>query len=136
MHGPQLQDIIFYTARTSGYALVLIPPIDMSHKSLFRISVSEIDDEPFLIGLHEVTNHRYERFIRSDCGEDLSPERTRAAFLKGISTSSKAGQTNEYNLYFWEAEDVDDRTVFAPSKNTRNHPVVYVSLYAAEAFCA
>jgi formylglycine-generating enzyme required for sulfatase activity len=118
------------------YEMVFIPPVIASHKSLSQPPGTHIDDEPFLLGLHEITNQDYERFIRSERGQEWSPERTRNVSPKGSSTSSEAAQkTNEYNLYFWEPELVDGENVFAPTTNTRNHPVVYVSLYAAKAFC-
>jgi len=131
---PWTQEVVHLTRPPRAlpeYEMVLIPPFGTLHSVFGAHPTDRSADEPFLLGLHEVTNLHYERFIRSVRGQDWSPERTRAASRD--ETSLEANKTNEYNLYFWERGNGEGR--FAPPQEFTNHPVVYVSLYAAEAFC-
>jgi len=89
---------------------------------------------PFLIGLHEVTNEEYLRFIEdtSGAGREWGIERVTRAGSLGEPLSKFASRTNEYHLYFW---DKDDGGRFRPDSAHIRYPVVYVSWFAALSFC-
>lgn len=89
---------------------------------------------PFLIGLHEVTNVDFQRFVEdpSGSGLDWSVERVTRAGSAGAPQSPHVQRTNEYHLYYW---DKDSSGRFMPHAEHSCFPVVYVSWFAALAFC-
>jgi len=129
-----------------GHQMALVPPPPMVGPSS--------RSRPFLLGVHEVTNEEYRRFVASepragddDCtvkGEEWSVGRvTVAGSGDEESRSENHRLTNEYHLFFWlptgrsssNRESVSVATSFVPPTSIRDHPVTYVSWFAAAAFC-
>lgn len=133
-----------------GHEMALIPPPPMPN--------SPTNSKPFLLGVHEVTNHEYRRFVASEprandshCtvrGFEWSVRRvTIAGSGDEKSRSENHRLTNEYHLFFWlpterSSTNLDSasgnaggRTSYLPPDAIRNHPVTYISWFAAAAFC-
>jgi formylglycine-generating enzyme required for sulfatase activity len=91
-------------------------------------------DGPYLIGLHEVTNQDFQRFVEDiqGSGPDWSVEKVTRAGSLGAPQSQYAQMTNEYHLYYW---DKDSSGKFKPHGDHLRYPVVYVSWFAALSFC-
>lgn len=132
------------------HKMALIPPPPMAN--------SASKSEPFLLGVHEVTNDEYRRFVGSepdpsddDCtvqGPEWSVRRvTVAGSGDEKSRSDNHRLTNEYHLFFWlptgrssgnlnsASGNGGERTVYLPPAAIRAHPVTHVSWFAAAAFC-
>jgi len=118
-----------------NYEFVLVPG-PSSQKIAHTAKAVGIEEArtPFLLGVHEVTNEQFARFILSTEGSDWAVERITRAGSEGAPSSPYAPYTNEYHLYFWEEVDGAQGT-FKPPSTFLRHPVVYVSWYAAQAFC-
>ena len=136
---PNIAAIVSSPKQIPDYELVLVPPYDgESRQPKFPATlVNKSNGNPFLIGLHEITNQHFHMFLQSQSGRDWTVERIRRSALEDGAhlRSPKADLTNEYHLYFWVEQQIGGNSVFAPSRWYLRHPVVYVSLYAAEAFC-
>lgn len=133
---PNLTSFLKYPAALGKYGFVLVP--GASSQKIARMAKATGTAEetaPFLLGIHEVTNEEFAQFISSPEGSDWAVERVTRAGSDGSTPSSEyASLTNEYHLYFWEEVDGAPGTFRPPSAFLR-HPVVYVSWYAAQAFC-
>jgi len=133
---PTLANILAHTTALGAYEFVLVPGI-FSRKiaNIVREATVEESAAPFLMGVHEITNEQFARFIMSKEGAEWAVERvTRAASDGSNPPSPFAARTNEYHLYFWEEVPATPGTFKPPSPILR-HPVVYVSWYAAQAYC-
>ena len=87
-------------------------------------------DRPYLMGVSEVTNAQFQEFLESAAGRDWDVAKvTRAG--GGAVSNKNALYTNEYHLYHWHTEDGR----YAPPDAVRQHPVAYVSWYAAADYC-
>ena len=130
----------------AGHEMTLIPPPPLGLLS-----------SPFLLGVHEITNDEYRQFIESEplpkqndstvTGAEWSVERvTVAGSGNEESRSPNHLLTNEYHLFFWlplagSSSNRDSpagrrgNSTYLPPAAKRDHPVTYVSWYAAAAFC-
>jgi len=131
-----LSSILRYPGALGIYGFVLVP--GACSQKIARTAKAAGATEataPFLLGVHEVTNEQFANFILSPEGFDWAVERvTRAGSDGSTPPSPCASRTNEYHLYFWE--EVDGAAgIFRPPSAFLRYPVVYVSWYAAQAFC-
>jgi len=133
-----------------GHQMALVPPPTTAN--------SESQSKPFLLGVHEVTNEEYCRFVEgtpglseNDCtvkGPEWSVGRVTVAGSgneKGRSVNHRL--TNEYHLFFWlptgrfssnpgsASGNEGGSTLYVPPVSILEHPVTYVSWFAAAAFC-
>lgn len=119
---------------------------------------------PFLLGVHEVTNNHYLEFIQSDPRRDDTDSTIRGRewsvsrmTVAGSAKDEKRGAgslsrnhvlSNEYHLFFWlpsskkfvreqdrGGTDAPPSQRFEPPSPILQHPVTYVSWYAAAAYC-
>ncbi|MCP4546095.1 MAG: SUMF1/EgtB/PvdO family nonheme iron enzyme [bacterium] len=106
------------------------PPKGIPHYALVLVPTQS----PFVIGVHEITNMQYERFTSSE--EDWRVETMTRAASGEIQPPSRFSElTNEYHLYFWEKQKAAGVDRFSPPLASGEHPVTWVSWYAAAAFC-
>ncbi|MCW2275296.1 SUMF1/EgtB/PvdO family nonheme iron enzyme [Rhodoblastus acidophilus] len=97
---------------------------------------------PFLMTTTEVTNDQFLEFLNSSGGVAWRPENITIAG-GGRATvddvSSKSQFTNEYHLYHWKhAPETDCNALcceYKPPTEASQHPVTYVSWFAAAAYC-
>ncbi|MFA5033924.1 MAG: SUMF1/EgtB/PvdO family nonheme iron enzyme [bacterium] len=140
---PEVRSIVVSPKRLQDYKMVLVPPPEY-----------DISKKPFLLGVHEVTNQHYWRFLITPAtSEDSDPTVQghewwvcRITIAGSDSASSQRSQnydlTNEYHLFFWLPTDQastngerGDGPTYRPRLEMLWHPVSYVSWYAAAAYC-
>lgn len=135
----------------NDYPMVLVPP---------PVSPQEgLRGSPFLLGVREVTNEEYHRFVadRSYPGDstvnglDWSVERVTIAGKGNANNNLQLSPnhllTNEYHLFHWQltndfgqcnqahVQDEMTESAFSPPSSILTHPVTFLSWFAAAAFC-
>jgi formylglycine-generating enzyme required for sulfatase activity len=121
------------TLRSCEFTLIPSPRSAKLDQLADQTGVTKCGD-PFLLGVHEVTNEQFEAFIQSPEGDEWTVERITRAGSDGAPSSKCAAYTNEYHLYFWEQRERN--SPFSSPAGESRHPVVYVSWFLARAFCA
>jgi len=141
---PSVLEVIRSPLALPNYEMALIPPCSNVKGA-----------EPFLLGVHEITNAQYLRFLldkgrgHEDStiqGREWTVSRmTRAGAGKEGERSANYVLSNEYHLFFWlppegSREIIDSANVaegisYQPLRRKLEHPVTYLSWYAAAAFC-
>lgn len=131
---PALANILHNRTVLGTYEFVLVPGISSQKiADIARRATVKETAAPFLMGVHEITNEQFESFINSNT--EWAVERVTRAGNDGLNPPSPfAAFTNEYHLYFWEELHGKPGT-FKPPRRWLRHPVVYVSWYAAQAYC-
>ncbi|RYD73587.1 MAG: hypothetical protein EOP84_21300 [Verrucomicrobiaceae bacterium] len=143
---PWSADVLEFAERTpyeSAGSLVLVPPVrDLGLLAKMEEDVAPDDyngrqvseTTPFLLGVSEITNRQFEAFLASQAGEDWRVDRvTRAGAGMAAPISPEAKKTNEYHLYHWSPDAASSR--YRPPRDRLEHPVTYVSWFAANAYC-
>lgn len=130
---PEVSAIVRPPRALTGYQFAIVPPVGYKH-----------GEDPFLLGVHEVTNQEYLSFVCGDTpagadltvnGREWAVERmTVAAGGSGRELSANRVLSNEYHMFFWLPEG-DLRTELRPPPRILGQPVTYVSWFAAAAYC-
>lgn len=141
---PDVEEIVRAPRSLRDYAFAIVPPIGY-----------QVDQAPFVLGIHEVTNQEYLAFIEGATpandpaldGREWAVERmTVAAGRQGEALSANHALSNEYHLFFWlptkgrgrgssGASGHASTAQFRPPKWMLGRPVTYVSWFAAAAYC-
>lgn len=141
---PEVSAIVQPPQALTDYEFAIVPPVNYEH-----------GQEPFLLGVHEVTNQQYLSFVCSESpaltdstvnGREWAVERmTVKAGSRGEELSANHVLSNEYHIFFWlpPKDDLlsDKRpngeigAKFRPPRQILGQPVTYVSWFAAAAYC-
>lgn len=140
---------------TGDLCNILAPPMRMPSYEMALIPGSDAT-EPFLLGVHEVTNQQYLSFLEREPVEDDNDSlvngrewtvtRMTVAGSRGGTMSPNNILSNEYHLFFWLPHQRDSQTIelassnisavnYLPPGDIYQQPVTYVSWYASAAFC-
>jgi formylglycine-generating enzyme required for sulfatase activity len=133
---PNLHSFVKCPSALGSYEFIFVPaPTSSKLAAAAAAAGAAAATRPFLLGIHEITNEQFEKFIVSPHGSDWTVDRiTRAGRSGTTSPSPFASRTNEYHLYFWD-EASDHSGLFRPPEALMRHPVVYVSWYVTQAYC-
>lgn len=86
--------------------------------------------EPFFISQTEITNNQFNKFITDTFGNKQNKYREcKGKYWKRKSNKPNPFKNliNDYHLFYWIGNDLP--------QNEENHPVVYISWFAAAAYC-
>ena len=137
---PEVSLILKPPQAVPDYRLAIVPPVNY-----------EVSLDPFLLGVHEVTNSEFLAFVEHDGqetedssvhGREWAVERMTVAAGGGGELSANYVLSNEYHLFFWlppkddfpNAEEGKGKE-FRPPPRILGQPVTYVSWFAAAAYC-
>jgi len=141
---PSVLQIIRAPFALQNYEMALIPPYPGAEGG-----------DPFLLGVHEITNRQYLQFLldqRSEHEDTTIQGREWTVSRMTLAGAGKDGErspnyvlSNEYHLFFWlprgksheimGSENAPEYVVYMPLTRKLEHPVTYVSWYACAAFC-